>query len=119
MPFLTPDEAAELKVKDEQPVEVSVDEYMKRRYELLEAARTTEEASAILKKYPHPAEMAEQEARERADQPYEGYGRELSSDEQKTYYEELEAAPTSEAAAQVHRRYGRLDPTYERENSLR
>lgn len=119
MPRLTADEADELGVKDEEYVDVSVDEYMKRRYELLEAANTTEEASAILKKYPHPAEMAESEAQERADEPYEGYGRELSPDEQRTYHQELDAAPTSEAATEVHRRYGRLDPHYAREHNFR
>lgn len=119
MPRLTADEADELNVRDTDYVDVDTATYLAKREELINKATTREQVTEIARKYPMPQAMAEAEAEEeRNSVTYEGYGRELSPQEQQKYYEELDAAKTNEEGIAVQRKYGRLDPQWDRENNF-
>lgn len=118
MPRLTADEAEKWGFHNRPEVTVSDEDYMRRRNERIENAQNPEEMAEIEREMPSLWAVAEREAEEeRESRVYEGSGRDLSSEEKREYHKALDAAESREAAIDVHRQFGQLDPNWERENS--
>lgn len=109
---LTDSEYEELSGVSEEPNnQMSDSEYLRARDALINRTKDQDELHRILEKYPHPGVLAErEEARRKEEEPYPGYGRDLSSQEMQEFHQELEEAADREASREVLIKYGRLAP---------